>query len=172
MAINLGTEENPLMAYVAMSGGYIDAVVRAADLTAFENAAKAAELLYELTETVLDPDTGEQVVQGTGEWAVAKGVSIDHIGPIIITPGTYDEAGNVLTAPVLDTRHHANIRLGPPATERVDQDGNLKWHKWALAWTTNGTPDTQINSNENAMVFMNVALIDPETINTPSRIFC
>lgn len=169
MSVNLGTDENPLIAFVAVSGGYVDAVVRATDLAAFEAAAKVAELLYEITETVTDPDTGETTQQGTGEWAVAKGVNIDHIGPVEITPGTYDADGNEITAPVMDTRHHVNVRLGPPATDRVDAQGNLKWHKWALAWTQTGTDDTQVNASEQAKVLMDVALIDPETINTPSR---
>lgn len=171
MSINLGTEENPLIAYVAVSGGFVDAIVRAPTVAAFEAAAKAAEMLYEITETITDPDTGETTEQGTGEWAISPGVHFDHLGPVVITPGTYDADGNEVTAPVMDTRHHVNIRLGPPATERVDEQGNLKWHKWALAWTQNGLPDAQINANETAVVYLDVALIDPETISTPSRVW-
>lgn len=156
MSVNLGTEENPLIAFVAVSGGYVDAVVRATDLAAFEAAAKVAELLYQ---------------DNSGEWVAARGLNIDHIGPVEITPGTYDADGNEITVPVMDTRHHVNIRLGPPATERVDEQGNLKWHKWALAWTQNGTDDTQVNAAEQAKVLMDVALIDPDTINTPSRVW-
>lgn len=156
MSVNLGTEQNPLIAFVAVSGGYVDAVVRATDLAAFEAAAKVAELLYQ---------------DDSGEWVAAKGVNIDHIGPVEITPGTYDAEGNEITAPVMDNRHHVNVRLGPPATERVDAQGALKWHKWALAWTQTGADDTQVNASEQAKVLMDVALIDPDSITSPSRVF-
>ena len=171
MSINLGTDENPQIAYVSLNGGFVDAQVRATDYDTLIAAAKVAELMYEIMETVTDPDTGETTEQGTGEWALARGVSMDHVGSIVITPATYDADGNELTPAVLDTRHHCNIRLASPATEQVDENGDLKWHKWALNWTQSGIDDTQVNASEEAKVLMGVALINPETINSPSRVW-
>ncbi len=38
------------------------------------------------------------------EWA------LDLIGPMMVSAGTYDEAGDELTPPVIDNRFHANMR--------------------------------------------------------------
>lgn len=171
MSHNIGTDENPILVFVRYSGGMIDAVVRATDEATFEAAARWAELRYELTETVTDEETGETTTQGTGEWATSKGVYISPLGPVVITPGVYTEDGTETTAPVLDTRYHVNVRLASPAVDAVDDYGVLKWEKWAMAWTAGGVDDTQINANEVGKVLQGVSLIDPETINTPSRVW-
>ena len=171
MSVNLGTEENPAIALVNVSGGMVDAVVRATDEATFEAAARWAELRYELTETVTDPETGETTTEGTGVWATSKGVNISPLGPVVITPGTYDADGNQLTAPVLDTRYHVNIRIADPAVSRVDEHGIPKWEKWALAWSLGGAPDTQVNAEEEGRVMQSVSLIDPDTIRSPSRVW-
>ena len=36
--------------------------------------------------------------------------AIDEVGCIETTPGTYDEEGNELTAPVFDMHHHVNLQ--------------------------------------------------------------
>jgi hypothetical protein len=171
MSYNLGTEENPILVLVNLSGGMLDAVVRATDEATFDAAARWADLKYEVTETVTDPETGETTTQGTGEWATAKGVHIDHLGPVVITPGTYGEDGTELTAPVVDTRHHVNIRLTDPALSRVDEYGVIKWEKWAMAWSLGGEDDTQINAQEVGKIIQGVSLIDLDTIASPSRVF-
>ena len=171
MSYNLGTEENPILVLVRYSGGMLDAVVRATDEATFEAAARWAELKYEVTETVTDPETGETTEQGTGEWATAKGVHINHLGPVVITPGTYGEDGVELTASVMDNRHHVNIRLTDPALSRVDEYGVLKWEKWAMAWSLGGADDTQVNANEVGKVMQGVSLIDPDTIASPTRVW-
>ena len=171
MSYNLGTEENPIPVLVNLSGGMLDAVVRATDEATFEAAARWAELKYEVTETVTDLETGETATQGTGEWATAKGVHINHLGPAVITPGTYDEDGTELPAPVMDNRHHVNIRLTDPALSRVDDYGVIKWEKWAMAWSFGGEDDTQINAQEVGKVMQGVSLIDPDTIASPTRVW-
>lgn len=171
MSYNLGTEESPILVLVRMSGGMLDAVVRATDEATFEAAARWAELKYEVMETVTDPETGETTEQGTGEWATAKGVHINHLGPVVITPGTYGEDGTELTAPVMDNRHHVNIRLTDPALSRVDEYGVIKWEKWAMAWSLGGEVDMEINANEVGKVMQGVSLIDPDTIASPSRVW-
>lgn len=158
-------------AFVKVTGDMVDAIVRAPDRETFEQVARSVELYYEVMETVVDEETGETSKVGTGEWRVGKGVNIDHLGPVVITPGTYDEDGNEITAPVLDDRHHVNIRLAPPATEKLDANGNPKWHDWAVAWTQNGQPDSDVNATEEAKVYAQVALIDPGSIKTPTRVW-
>ena len=40
--------------------------------------------------------------------------AIDEIGAIETTPGTYDEEGNELTAPIFDMSHHVNLQGARP----------------------------------------------------------
>lgn len=171
MSVNLGTEENPAIALVNVSGGMVDAVVRATDEATFEAAARWAELRYEETITTTDPETGETTTEGTGEWVTSKGVNISPLGPVVITPGTYDADGNQLTAPVLDTRYHVNVRLNGPAVSSADEYGIPKWEKWALAWSMGGSTDTQINAQEVGKVLQGVTLIDPDTIRSPAQVW-
>ena len=42
--------------------------------------------------------------------------AIDEVGAIETLPGTYDEDGNELTAPVYDARHHVNLQGVHPAS--------------------------------------------------------
>lgn len=168
MSINIGTEDSPVLVNVALSGGMVDAYVRATDRDTFEAAALIAGLKYEVMQTITDPDTGEETTQGTGEYKVAKGVEIYPIGPVVITPAVLDEDGNVTTPAVMDTRHHVNFRMGEPAVSRSDEDG-LLWHKWAIYWTMQGADDTQINNAEQGKVMLGVSLIDPDTISSKAR---
>lgn len=167
MSVNIGTEENPLMVNVAISGGMVDAYVRATDEQTFLDAALVAGLMYEITETLVD-EQGNEFQHGTGEYAVAKGVEIHHIGPVVITPAVMDAEGNVTTPAVMDTRHHVNFRMGEPAIGRTDADG-LLWHKWASYWTAQGVDDTEINAAEEGKVLLGVSLIDPDTISSKAR---
>ena len=167
MSINIGTEETPVMVNVALSGGMVDAYVRATDRDTFDAAALVAGLMYEITETLVDEE-GNEFQHGTGEYAVAKGVEIHHIGPVVITPAVLDEEGNVTTPAVMDTRHHVNFLMGEPAISRTDADG-LLWHKWATYWTVQGAEDTQINNAEEGKVLLGVSLIDPDTISSKAR---
>jgi hypothetical protein len=83
----------------------------------------------------------------------------------MLTPGEYDEEGNEITPPTFDTRHHVNMRLTGAAAEAS------KWQPWAVEWTTNGTPDPATNASEDARVLSDVALIDPDTIRSPVRVW-
>lgn len=170
MSVNLGTEQNSKIAYVSVYGNYVDIMIRAKNYEAFIAAAKIAELLYEVTENHTDEETGEVTAVGTGVWEIAPGVNIDELGSIVIEPEILDVNGDIITPAVIDFRYHANIRLTSPATDRVDDLGNIKWHKWALAWTLNGQPDTP-NAAENARTLYEVSLIDPDTISSPSRVW-
>jgi len=156
MSHNIGTDAEPILVFVRFTGGMLDAIVRATDAATFETAARWAELKYEITETVTDPETDETSEEGTGEWVVSPGVHIDIIGPVQV-------------GETWDTRYHANIRIADPALSKVDEYGVLKWEKWAAAWTLGGEPDEQVNKNEVAKVLQGVSLIDPDTIASPSR---
>lgn len=43
-------------------------------------------------------------ITGTADYALSI------IGPVVTTPGTYDDEGEELTPPVVDARFHANLR--------------------------------------------------------------
>lgn len=47
-----------------------------------------------------------------GGWVTTgPGWSLVPLGALVITPATYDDSGNLLTAPVIDPAFHLNIRL-------------------------------------------------------------
>lgn len=169
MSINIGTEDNPVMVNVTLSGGMVDAYVRATDRATFDAAALVAGLTYEVMQTVVDEE-GNETTEGTGEIRTARGVEIHHIGPVVITPAVMDEEGNVVTEAVMDTRHHVNFRMGEPAVSRRDKDGTLLWQKWAAQWTAAGADDTQRNHLEEGKVLMGVSLIDPDTVSSKSLV--
>lgn len=138
--------------FVCLSNDMVDAQVRALDRQTFEAAAVQMGLLVEETDeggnTFLRP---------------ASGVNLDHIGPVMLTPGEYDEEGNEIVAPTFDSRHHVNMRLVGVAAETD------KWQPWAVEWTLNGSLDPATNASEDARVLADVALIDPDTIRSPVR---
>jgi len=76
--------------------------------------------------------------------------------------GTYDEDGNEITSPTLDTRWHSNFWLGPHLVERG------LWKQWALAWTANGQAGTPNNAEE-SVVYEGIELIDPVTVTSPAN---
>ena len=170
MSINIGTEEAPVLVNVALSGGMVDAYVRATDRATFDAAALVAGLTYEVMQTVVDEETGEETQQPTGEIRTARGVEIHHIGPVVITPAVLDEEGNVTTPAVMDTRHHVNFRMGEPAVSRTDEEGTLLWQRWAAQWTAAGADDTNRNNAEEGKVLMGVSLIDPDTVSSKSLV--
>lgn len=171
MAHNLGTEESPIPVFVAVNGGMVDAIVRCPSREVFDTVAEMVGLRYELTETVIDEETGEESQVGTGEFRYAPGIDVDHLGPVTITPGTYDADGAEITPPVVDARHHVNFRMGEPAVSRLDEHGDPIWWQWALAWTVEGVNDDHPNSAEVAKTLYDVTLIDPDTIRSPARVF-
>lgn len=135
----------PVEVFVRESNGYIDAICRADTKEAFEAAALEQNLLAE-DGGVLRP---------------VEGANIDRIGPVVLTPAVLDEAGEVVTPAVIDERYHVNLRLRP----------DLTWRELAIEWALNGEPDDQINKAEEARVLASVALIDPDTISTPERVW-
>lgn len=156
---------------VANTDGMVDAICRAATKDVWDAAALTAGLTYAVTETVTDPDTGAQTEVPTGEIKAARGVYIDHIGPVVIIPAVLDADGAEITPAVMDTRHHVNFRMAEPALSVAGQSGLPKWVETAIAWSMQGTLDTEVNKNEIGLTLQDVVLIDPATIATPKRIW-
>jgi hypothetical protein len=46
--------------------------------------------------------------------AYTHAYAIDEIGPVVVTPGVYDNDGNEVTPPVMDNRHHLNFKGEAP----------------------------------------------------------
>ena len=52
------------------------------------------------------------LLDAEGNWLTASHRwAFDPVGPIATSPATTDEQGTLLTAPVFDSRFHANLRL-------------------------------------------------------------
>jgi len=84
---------------------------------------------------------------------------------IVKTPGTYDAEGNELTAPVFDSRYHANILLGPGIVARGT------WKEPLLNYYYHGALVGEKNAEEVAYKIGGVELIDPATIRSPSNMW-
>lgn len=147
-------EGNDVAVYIAFHGGMVDAIVRADTQADFETAALSRNLMIEDEE-------------GRRPWA--DGIEGSVLGPVEVTPATYDEDGNQLTAPVMDNRYHVNLRIHGVALTRTT-DGFENWKQTAIDWTVHGTPDTNVNAEEQGVKLANVVLIDPATIKTPTRV--
>lgn len=166
MTHNIGTVDAPIMVPVRAQGQTVEFLTRAASAEVTEALARQVGLYIE--GRVTDPETGEKV--GTGEWSLAPGVEMSRVGAITLTPAVLDESGEVVTPAVMDDRDHVNWRLYPPASTNVDLEGNVRWHSWALMWSTQGTAETP-NTSEDAVALNGIALIDPDSITTPTRIW-
>mgnify|MGYP001058085069 FL=1 len=59
---------------------------------------------------------------GADIWLLAgDGFAFDPIGAIVVVPGTYDEEGNEITPPVIDSRVHANLRCTEAVAAKVPE---------------------------------------------------
>ena len=158
------------------SGGIIDAEVRATDETTFVAAALDQGLYVKEMQTVVDEDgveTEEPVLDEDGNEIIrpAAGVNVSVIGPVVVVPATYDDDGNELTPPVMDNRYHVNLRMAGAALTAADENGYPNWKTTAILWTENGVEDTEVNNHESSLVVEGVGLIDPESIDTPQRVW-
>lgn len=161
----LTTEDDPnaIPAYANLSGGFLDAVLRADSLKDWEKAAVNAGLC--LAES-------EEHPRKRGHLQDAPGVSISHIGPVVTTPAVLDALGDVITPAVMDDRHHVNVRLNGAAMAavEVDADGNPVGPKWArivAQWMTKGRNTLKRNKRERVKKLKGVELIDADLIATP-----
>lgn len=139
---------NDVEVFAAFNGGSLLCMTRSPDRATFEAVALSVGLMEQ---------------DEAGEIRPLGGITIAHLGALILTPGTYDEGGNELTAPVLDTRHHANFWLPPHMVERG------LWKKWAVAWTHQGEQVAERNKAEDALTLNGIELIDPATVASPAN---
>lgn len=121
--------------------GYVDALCRAASKSAWDAAAAANGL--------------------TVDGLPIPGASIDVIGSVITSPAVLDSEGNEVTPATIDNRYHVNLRLAP----------DRAWFPIAYNWMRYGNDDAQANNAEGTRTLARVSLIDPDSINTPSRVW-
>ncbi|WP_190285489.1 hypothetical protein [Mameliella alba] len=137
--------------YASWVGSMVDTYVRSTDRALFDVDMRQFGLLY--------PD-------GEGGLKPGRGVNITHLGPIYgMSP---DEE---TPAPLVDDRHHANIRLTGYALERLDDLYERPlWETVLLTAMLSGSTDTQINSSEHGVRLSDTVLIDPASF-TPRRVW-
>jgi hypothetical protein len=147
----------PVFAALAPAG-MIDLIVRADTYQEWYDAALSAEMV-----TGYDDETGALLL--------SSGVSIDLIGVVEVTPAVMDVDGETVLAPaVMDDRFHANIRLsGTALTNTFGNSGVKKWETYALAWMQGD--DAAPVKSEAGKILSNATLIDPDTIQTKSRVW-
>jgi len=151
----------PLLA--SWQGGRILMMGRATSRTVLHNTLIAAKLMF------LDLVTGQitygREVDAVEEQPYAYDPRVAPMPRIVLTPGTYDEEGNELTAPTFDSRYHANILLGPDIVARGT------WKEPLLNYYHNGALVGEKNADEVAYTVGGVELIDPDTIRSPSNMW-
>jgi len=98
-----------------------------------------------------------------GEPVPAEHVRIDTLGPVVITPGTYDEEGNELTPPVMDDWYHVNLRILEPKPEETELLGRI-------AGTTT-TANKDVRAIEGTTEEGAIQVLYPEDITTPIRVW-
>lgn len=140
------------MSFVTVTDTFVDAVIRAETEADWVQGAVFYGLL---------------VPGDAGELLVSPGVHVDVIGPVVLDPGD-PETGEVA---VIDPRLHINLRLTGPALQSLDETGAIKWQAMVAAWSTFGDPDPAPNASEEARVLHKVALIRPDSINSPVRVW-
>ena len=152
--------------FATLSGGILHIMVRATSRETYLEQALTVGLLKYANEgspAVINPETGEVLVPEvlpSGPLIPSSGVTITELGPHVLIAGTYDEDGNEVTPPVVDSRYHVNAWLGP----RLVEIG--AWKQWGLAWTLNGQSGTPNNAEE-SVVHEGIELIDPTTVTSP-----
>jgi len=158
--ILLGTEENPITTYAINAAGWVEAMLRAESVQAWEAAAESRHLLNRVTL-----DDGAEVLTPAEHVHIA--------GPIypVITPAVLDEEGNITTPAVLDTRPHYNLRIGPWAQKPLASDGATpRWQETLMLWMGYGQKidPAERNRNEDGVKLSDITLIDPTTISSPA----
>lgn len=156
------------------NGGMIDGAARSTDRDSTLAALLDAGLILPVYEPITDPETGEVTWESTGEIDYdsnghpieADGVEVVFLGNLVLTEGTYDEDGNELTPPVIDTHDSINFRMTGHSLEIESEvtPGELKWVETAVLWSLYGSPDPVQNKNEVGVVYGESSLIEPDTI--------
>ena len=158
--IILGTEESPIITYAINAAGWVEAMLRAESVAAWETAAESRHLLIRVTL-----DDGAEVLTPAEHVHIA--------GPIypVLTPAVLDEEGNVVTDAATDPRPHYNLRIGPWAQEALADDGvTPRWQETLMLWMGHGQKidPAERNRNEDGIRLSDITLIDPTTIFSPA----
>jgi hypothetical protein len=153
--------------YALMDRGSLWCMVRATDKATFNALALEARLKVYTNpaqDEVLDEEGNvvTAAVAASGPLISANDITITEIGSHVLTAGVYDEDGDETTAPVIDTRYHANFWLGPKVVARGE------WMVWATLWTHYGS-GIVANKLEDGTAMRGIELIDPHTIASPSN---
>jgi hypothetical protein len=148
--------------YAVMDRGNLWCMVRATDKVTFDAQALAVKLKVYTNpaqDEVLDEEGNvvTAAVPASGPLISAPDVTIAEIGSHVLTAGVYDAEGNETTAPVLDTRYHANFWLGPAMVARGE------WMQWATLWTHYGSAIVA-NAQEDGTAMRGIEWIDPATV--------
>ena len=157
-------EAIPLLA--SWQGGRILMMGRATSREVMHSTLVQAELMF--PEVTLEHGTRYfygRDVDAVEEQPYSYDPRVAPMPRIMLTPGTYDEDGNELTAPTFDSRYHANILLGPGIVARGT------WKTPLLNYHFHGTLVGQKNADEVAYEMDGVELIDPDSISTPSNVW-
>ena len=163
MPCMIDTPDGPVSVFARWAAaGHLDVLVRSETEADWLADAEAFGLLIRET----DPETGADHLRP------ARGLSIDVIGPAVITPAVLDPAtDSVVTPAVLDPRWHVNMRLSPKIMGDVDpQTGVSIWVMRMLAWM-GGTAATNVNKAEDALIYSKTELIDPDSVVSPQRVW-
>ena len=137
-----------------MRGGRLDCIIRCPNEATFNAIAESVGMMSR-------QDDGE----GNEVLAPNPDVDISRMGPVVITPGVYDDDGNEITPPVMDNRFHVNYLLGPKAME------SGAWESWIVQWMQIGELVGVNNKSESAVSLFSVELIDPMSIQSPQRVW-
>ena len=176
---------NDVTVFVRSTGGMVDAICRADTQAAWETAALSQGLRITkqtFRTDILEPavyaeDTGELISAAVTEdvltdgWTeYAPGAHVDPLGPVVLTAAVFGGDGEVITPAVMDSRYHVNLRITEPMLSNRNTAGIPKWMVTAMNWTAYGQAVAG-NAAETGLHLGGVTLIDPDTINSPSRVW-
>lgn len=151
--------------YAINNGGYIDIMVRATSTEVFQAAALQQSLLQQFT------DADGVVTVGNTPHVHISGPMYPEITPAEWGVDLQTGEPTLITAAVLDSRPHYNIRIAPWAQAATADDGvTPKWMATLMLWMQQGQTDAS-NRNEQAVALNGVSVIDPTTVQTPQRVW-
>lgn len=126
---------------------YIDVGLRADTLDTIH-----AALQHPMIDAVSVDEDGNVTLKGDA--------LLDYLGHIVVTPAVLDGEGKVVTEAVLHPKYHVNMRV-------ISTPDLVALYKQLFA----GMQPAQSDSEEIAVVFEGVDIIDLSTVNSPRRVW-
>jgi len=157
------TLDTDVIVYARLQGGVLHVMGRAPDKATFDQEALAVGLVQYENPEVLDEE-GNVIEPASGELVPVQGATINGIGAYMTQPPGLDQDGNPATPPVFDERWHFNFWLDSTLVAKG------AWETWIQQWMNLGTPGSNPNKNERAVVLKEVQLIDPTTVASPGNV--